>query len=43
MVTDEKSRVRYAKRAYFIVDKSGTIKFVKVMDSGLDLLNPRKC
>jgi peroxiredoxin len=41
MVTDEKSPVfRYAKRAYFIVDKSGTIKFVKVMDSGLDLLNP---
>jgi len=41
MVTDEKSPVfRYAKRAYFIVDKSGTIKFVKVMDSALDLLNP---
>ncbi len=43
MVTDEKSPVyRYAKRAYFIIDKSGTIKFVKVMDSGLDLLNPEE-
>ena len=41
MVTDEASPVyRYAKRAYFIVDKSGTIKFIKVMDSPLNLLNP---
>ena len=31
---------RYAKRAYFIVDKTGTIKFVKVMDNPLDLLDP---
>jgi peroxiredoxin len=31
---------RYAKRAYFIVDKSGTIKFVKIMDSPLNLLDP---
>ena len=43
MVMDEKSPVfRYAKRAYFIVDKSGTIKFIKVMDSALDLLNPEE-
>lgn len=43
IVTDEKSPIyRYAKRAYFIIDKSGTIKFVKVMDSGLDLLNPEE-
>jgi peroxiredoxin len=41
METNEASPVyRYAKRAYFIVDKSGTIKFVKVMDSGLNLLDP---
>jgi peroxiredoxin len=41
MQTDEKSPVyRYAKRAYFIVDKTGTVKFVKVMDNSLDLLDP---
>jgi peroxiredoxin len=31
---------RYAKRAYFIIDKSGTVKYVKVMDNPLNLLNP---
>ena len=41
MQTDEKSPVyRYARRAYFIIDKTGTVKFAKVMDSNLDLLNP---
>src|SRR5437763_13822637 len=41
MQTDEKSPVyRYAKRAYFIIDKTGTVKFVKVMDNPLDLLDP---
>jgi glutaredoxin-dependent peroxiredoxin len=41
METNEASPVyRYAKRAYFIVDKTGTIKFVKVMDSALNLLDP---
>jgi peroxiredoxin len=41
METNEASPVfRYAKRAYFIVDKSGTVKFVKVMDSPLNLLDP---
>jgi len=39
--TDQASPVfRYAKRAYFIVDKTGTVKFVKVMDNPLDLLDP---
>ena len=43
MQTDEKSPVfRYAKRAYFIIDKTGTVKFVKVMDSNLDLLDPEE-
>jgi glutaredoxin-dependent peroxiredoxin len=38
--TDEKSPVyRYAKRAYFIIDKTGTIKFVKVLDNPLNLLD----
>jgi len=41
MQTDQASPVfRYAKRAYFIVDKTGTIKFVKIMDNPLDLLDP---
>ena len=40
MQTDEKSPVyRYAKRAYFIVDKTGTVKFMKIMDNPLNLLD----
>ncbi len=40
IVTDEKSPIyRYAKRAYFILDKNGTVKFTKVMDNPLDLLD----
>jgi len=39
--TDQASPVfRYAKRAYFVVDKTGTIRFVKIMDNPLDLLDP---
>ena len=39
MQTDEKSPVfSYAKRAYFIIDKTGTVKFMKIMDNPLDLL-----
>src|SRR5215468_11791857 len=40
MVTDEKSPIyRYAKRAYFVLDKQGTVKFIKVMDTPLNLLS----
>ena len=40
MQTDQASPVyRYAKRAFFIIDKNGTVKFVKVMDNSLDLLS----
>ena len=40
MQTDEQSPVyRYAKRAYFIVDKTGAVKFMKIMDNPLDLLD----
>ena len=43
MQTDEKSPVyRYARRAYFIIDKTGTLKFAKVMENNLDLLNPEE-
>jgi peroxiredoxin len=39
MVTDEKSPIfRYAKRAYFILDRDGTVRYAKVMDNPLDLL-----
>jgi peroxiredoxin len=31
---------RSARRAYFIIEKTGTVKFVKVMDNLLDLLDP---
>jgi peroxiredoxin len=40
MQMDENSPVyRYAKRAYFIVDKTGTVKFIKVLDNPLNLLD----
>ncbi|HEY7363327.1 MAG TPA: redoxin domain-containing protein [Methylomirabilota bacterium] len=39
MVTDEKSPIfRYAKRAYFVLDRNGTVKYIKVMQNPLDLL-----
>jgi peroxiredoxin len=41
--TDEKSPAfRYAKRAYFILDRQGTIKYIKIQDNALDLLNPEE-
>ena len=43
MVTDEKSPIfRYAKRAYYVIDKNGVVRFIKVMDNPLDLLNPNE-
>jgi len=39
MVTDDKSPIyRYAKRAYFVLDREGTVRFARVMDNPLDLL-----
>jgi peroxiredoxin len=41
MVTDEKSPIfRYAKRAYFIVDRQGVLRYKKIQDNALDLLKP---
>ena len=41
METSEQSPIfRYAKRAYFIIDRNGVVKWIKVMDNPLDLLNP---
>jgi peroxiredoxin len=40
MVTDQKSPMyRLAKRAYFIVDRQGIIRFARVQANPLDLLN----
>jgi peroxiredoxin len=39
LVTDEKSPIyRYAKRAYFILDRRGIVRWVKVQTNPLDLL-----
>jgi peroxiredoxin len=41
--TDPKSPVfHYAKRAYFIIDKTGTVRYIKVMENPLDLLAPEE-
>jgi len=43
IVTDEQSPIfRYPKRAYFIIDRQGVVKFVKVMDNPLNLLDPQE-
>jgi peroxiredoxin len=39
LVTDQKSPIyHYAKRAYFVLDRNGTVKYAKVMQNPLDLL-----
>jgi peroxiredoxin len=41
MVTDEKSPIfRYARRAYFILDREGIVRWIKIQDNPLDLLKP---
>lgn len=43
MITDEKHPLyRYPKRAYFILDKSGIVKYVKVMDNPTKILMPEE-
>ena len=43
LVTDEKSPIyRYAKRAYFILDRQGTVRYVRVQANPLDLLTPEE-
>jgi peroxiredoxin len=43
LTTDEKSPVfRYAKRAYFVLDKNGVVRYVKVMANPLQLLKPEE-
>ena len=39
LVTDDKSPVfRYARRAYFILDKDGVVRWMKIQENALDLL-----
>ena len=41
LVTDEKSPIyRYAKRAYFVIDRNGIVRWTKVEANALDLLDP---
>ena len=41
MEMNEQSPIyRYAKRAYFIIDRQGVVKFVKVESNALNLLDP---
>ena len=43
MVTDEKSPIfRYAKRAYFVIDREGVLRWIKVQDNPLDVLKPEE-
>jgi len=40
LVTDEKSPIyKYAKRAYFILDRKGIVRWMKIQANPLDLLN----
>ena len=40
MVTDEKSPIyRYAKRAYFILDRQGVVRYVKIQENPIELLS----
>lgn len=39
MVTDEKSPIyRYAKRAYFVLDRTGVVRYARIQANPLDLL-----
>ena len=41
--TNEQSPIfRYAKRAYFIIDKTGVVKYIKIQPNSLDLLKPEE-
>ncbi len=43
IVTDEQSPIfRYAKRAYFVIDRQGVVRYAKVHDNALDLLKPEE-
>ena len=43
VVTDPNSPIfRYAKRAYFVIDREGVVRYVKVQQNPLELLKPEE-
>jgi peroxiredoxin len=41
--TNEQSPIfRYAKRAYFVVDREGVVRYQRIQPNALDLLNPEE-
>lgn len=43
VITDPASPIfRYAKRAYFIVDREGVVRYMKVQQNPLELLKPEE-
>ena len=43
METNEQSPIyRYARRAYFIIDREGVVRYKKVQPNALDLLKPEE-
>ncbi len=39
--TNEQSPIfRYAKRAYFVIDRTGVVRYQKIQTNALDLLDP---
>jgi peroxiredoxin len=41
LVTDEKSPIyRHGKRAYFILDRRGVVRWMRVQQNPLDLIHP---
>jgi peroxiredoxin len=43
METNEQSPIfRYARRAYFVIDREGVVRFKRVQPNALDLLKPEE-
>ena len=43
MVTEEASPIyRYARRAYFVIDREGVVRYQKIQANALDLLDPHE-
>ena len=43
LVTEEASPIyRYARRAYFVIDREGVVRYAKVQTNALDLLDPQE-
>lgn len=43
LVTDKKSPIyRYGKRAYFILDRQGIVRWMRIQENPLDLLKPEE-